>query len=298
MRWAAILACVAVLAAAAFFYATMPEPMPAVSVPAHDVDLANGERLFHIGGCMSCHAPDGADGTLPSGGPALATPVATFHPPNLTPDPETGIGEWSESDFLLAMRHGLSPDNRHYIPAFPYMHYARMPATDVLDLRGYLMSLEAVRSEARRPDFPLALPLEWLARRTTGLWKRLAFSPETFEPDPARTPAWNRGAYLVNAPGHCGECHTPRNFLMMPETDEHLAGGPHPEGEGTVPSLRNLIERERYEDAEDLALALQFGETFGYEDISSGGMGQVQMNISRLPPEDIAAIAEYLVSLE
>jgi mono/diheme cytochrome c family protein len=298
MRWAAILIGVAALAAAAFFYATMPEPMPAVSVPVHDVDLANGERLFHIGGCLSCHNPESGDDSLPSGGSALATPVATFYPPNLTPDPETGIGAWSETDFLIAMQHGLSPDYRHYVPAFPYMHYARMPVADVLDLKAYLMSLEPVRSQARRPEFPLGLPLEWLARRTTGLWKRIAFSPEPFEPDPSRSPAWNRGAYLVNGPGHCGECHTPRNLLMIPEDGEHLAGGPHPEGKGNVPSLRNLIGRERYKDTGDLTLALQFGETFGYEDISSGGMGSVQMNISRLPPEDIAAIAEYLVSLE
>jgi mono/diheme cytochrome c family protein len=298
MRWAAVLAGVAALAAAAFVHATMPEPMPVVSVPAHQADLANGERLFHIGGCLSCHAPDGADKSLPSGGAALATPVATFRPPNLTPDNETGIGDWSEADFLIAMRHGLAPDNRHYFPAFPYMHYARMPATDILDLRGYLMGLEPVRAQARETRFPLGLPLEWLARRATGLWKRLAFSPEPFEPDPSRNAAWNRGAYLVNGPGHCGECHTPRNLLMIPQADEHLMGGPHPEGDGTVPSLRNLVGRERYEDAEDLALALQFGETFGYEDVSSGGMGSVQMNISRLPPEDIAAIAEYLVSLE
>lgn len=298
MRWAAILAGVAALSAAILFYTTIPVPPPAVAVPAHDVDLENGERLFHIGGCMSCHAPDGPDDALPSGGAALGTPVATFYPPNLTPDLETGIGAWSEADFLLAMHHGLSPDNRHYVPAFPYMHYARMPAADVLDLRGYLMSLEPARSQARGPDFPLGLPLEWLVRRTTALWKRLAFSPEPFEPDPSREATWNRGAYLVNGPGHCGECHTPRNLLMIPKDGEHLAGGPHPEGEGTVPSLRNLVGRDRYEDAEDLALALQFGETFGYEDISSGGMGSVQMNISRLPPEDIAAIAEYLVSLE
>jgi mono/diheme cytochrome c family protein len=155
-----------------------------------------------------------------------------------------------------------------------------------------------VRSEARLPDFPLGLPLEWIARRGVGLWKRLAFSPRPIEPDPSRTPQWNRGAYLVNGPGHCGECHTPRNLLMIPKSGQDFTGGPHPEGKGKVPSLRDLLGRERYKDAQDLALALQFGETFGYEDISSGGMGSVQMNISRLPPEDIAAIAAYLVSLE
>jgi mono/diheme cytochrome c family protein len=155
-----------------------------------------------------------------------------------------------------------------------------------------------VRSETRAPEFPLAVPLDWLARRSIGLGKLGAKPQGPIEPDPSKSDSWNRGAYLVNAPGHCGECHTPRNFLMMPRTDARFAGGPHPEGEGKVRSLIDLIGRERYKDVADLTAALQFGETFGYENISRGGMGSVQINISKLPQQDIDAIAEYLASLK
>jgi mono/diheme cytochrome c family protein len=156
------------------------------------------------------------------------------------------------------------------------------------------MSLRAVRSPARAPSLPLAP----LVRRGVGLWKRIALGPPSFTPDPARGSTWNRGAYLANAPGHCGECHTPRNVLMVPDLTRSFAGGPHPGGEGHVPGLRRLVARKRYKDAGDLAAALQFGETFGYEHLSSGGMGRIQSNLALLPESDLRAIAEYLASLE
>jgi mono/diheme cytochrome c family protein len=221
--------------------------------------------------------------------------VGTFYPQNLTPDPETGIGDWSALDFVRAMRQGISPEGRHYFPAFPYTSYARMSLEDLLDLRAYLMSLPPVRSPERSAD----LFLESVARRSVGLWKRVAFEPASFAPDPGRSAAWNRGAYLVNGPGHCGECHTPRTLLMALDESRHLAGAPHPAGkaEGHVPSLRDMIERGRYSDAADLALALTWGETFGYDKLSSGGMAAIQINLGRLPEGDVQAIAEYLASL-
>jgi mono/diheme cytochrome c family protein len=136
-----------------------------------------------------------------------------------------------------------------------------------------------------------------LARRTVGLWKRLAFRNPEFRPDPARSAAWNRGAYLVHGPGHCGECHTPRNFLMVRDDTRWLEGGPHPRGEGQVPSLRDLLGRKRYADVADLELALQYGETLGYDKLSSGGMAEVQISLGRLPEVDLQAISEYLLSL-
>jgi len=104
--------------------------------------------------------------------------------------------------------------------------------------------------------------------------------------------------YLVEAPGHCGECHTPRSALMVPDDARYMAGGPHPGGEGSVPSLLGLVERGRYKDAADLTLAMQYGEAFGYDKLSSGGMGAIQANLARLPESDVQAIADYLVSLE
>jgi mono/diheme cytochrome c family protein len=297
-RTLAAIAFVLAVAAAAFWRLTRPDPLPAAAIPAHEVDLRNGETLFHAGSCLACHkAPEGAPGadrSLPAGGTPFPTPIGVFYPQNLTPDAETGLGRWSEVDFVNAMRRGLSPDGRHYFPAFPYASYRSMTMADLLDLRAYLASLPAVRSPAREADVPLVS----LARRGVGLWKRAAFRRPAFSPEAGRAPSWTRGAYLVNAPGHCGECHTPKDWLMVADESRHMTGGPHPGGEGKVPSLRGLLARKKYKDVDDLVLALQNGETLGYEDLSSGGMAAIQENVARLPDSDVRAIAEYLLSLE
>ena len=294
-RIAAALGAIALVAVAVFFLLSRPVPV-AVEVPAaHAADPANGKILFVAGGCLGCHRSDdeAVDEGLPAGGAPFPTPVGTFYPQNLTPDPETGIGSWTDVDFVTAMTRGLSPDGQHFFPAFPYTSYRRMPVEDLLDLRAYLRGLDPVHSPARPPE----VPLPWLARRGVGVWKRFGLEQGAFKPDPSRGDSWNRGAYLVNGPGHCGECHTPRNLLMVTDENRHLQGGPHPRGEGHVPDLNALIARGRYTDAADLALALTYGETFGYDKLSSGGMAGIQMNLARLPEADVRAIAEYLVSL-
>jgi mono/diheme cytochrome c family protein len=293
---AAAIASVLAVAAVGFWWLTRPDALPASAIPSRAPDLANGEVLYHAGSCFACHKPGAgaAQPSLPSGGTPFKTPIGTFYPQNITPDVETGIGRWSASDFVNAMTRGLSPDGRHYFPAFPYMAYRAMPLADLVDLHGYLMSLPPVKSIAPAHT----LPLVGLARRGVGLWKRLAFARAPFAPAPGGSDSLRRGAYLVNAPGHCGECHTPKDWLMREDLARHMAGGPHPGGEGKVPSLRGLLAREKYEDAADLALALEHGEEFGYEDISSGGMAAIQENLAKLPPSDRAAIAEYLLSLE
>jgi mono/diheme cytochrome c family protein len=145
---------------------------------------------------------------------------------------------------------------------------------------------------------PHSVPQLGLARRGVGLWKRIAFARPAFAPANEGSDSWKRGAYLVNAPGHCGECHTPKNWLMLEDLGRYLTGGPHPGGEGKVPSLRGLLAREKYEDVPNLTLALQNGEELGYEDLSSGGMGAIQENLATLPESDVRAIAEYLLSLK
>jgi len=292
----ATLAVVATAGVFAFLVLTRPNPIDAAAVPSHEPDRSNGEALYHAGSCFTCHAPPRetrGEKSLPSGGKPFPTPVGTFFPQNLTPDPETGIGRWSALDFVNAMWRGISPRGRHYFPAFPYTSYRFMRVEDVLDLRAYLMSLEPVRSPPREADVLFV----GLTRRGVGLWKRLALDDRTDAPDPSRGAAWNRGRYLVRGVGHCGECHTPRNWLMVLDEPRALAGAPHPRGEGQVPSLRGLVARERYKDAPDLVLAFQYGETFGYDKLSSGGMGDIQESLALLPEAELSAIAEYLISL-
>ncbi len=277
-------------------WASSPHHIDPASLPAHTADLANGERLYHISGCISCHHPAeeaGADKKLPSGGAPLVTPIGTLYPPNITPDQQTGIGSWSEASFVDAVQHGVAPNGAHYVPAFPYVSYGRMKTEDVLDIRAYLMTLPAVNAAAKPAD----IPFPWVIRRGVGLWQKMAMQPP-IAADPSQSESWNRGAYLVNGPGHCAECHTPRNVFMVMDQSRAFAGGPHPEGKGQVPSLRDLLGRKKYKDVDELADALKQGEEGFYNDLSKGGMAAVQHNISLLPDDDIHAIAEYIASLK
>lgn len=274
-----------------------PRPLDASALPRHTADLANGETLYNAAGCRSCHLPgpdlQGVDAATPAGGKPLKTPIGTLYPPNITADPDTGIGKWTDLDFVNAVQRGISPDGRHYIPAFPYTSYAHMRTEDVLDIRAYLATLPA----AKAVNKPQGIPAPAIIRRGLGLWKWIGLDTSMWQPDPAQSASWNRGSYLVTGPGHCAECHTPRTIFMTSDGSKAFMGGPHPEGEGKVPSLRDLIGRGRYKDAADIASALQYGEVMGYDKVSSGGMGQVQTNISKLPEDDIKAIADYIASL-
>jgi mono/diheme cytochrome c family protein len=287
------LALVAVSGLLIFWVASTPHPFVAADILAHTANLENGKLLYNIGGCISCHASE-ADAAVPAGGKPLVTPIGVLYPPNLTPDLETGLGKWSNVAFVNAMQKGLHPDGAHLIPAFPYTSYAHMKVEDVLDIKAYLDALPPV-SNVAKPNEVFALPV---VRRGLGVWKLIGLDDTQFVEDAAQTPSWNRGAYLVNSPGHCSECHTPRTIFMTSNKSRMFQGGPHPEGKGTVPSLRDLAERKRYKDVKDLVLAFQNGEELGYDKMSSGGMGEVRKNIARLPEADIAAIAEYVMSLK
>jgi mono/diheme cytochrome c family protein len=234
------------------------------------------------------------DAALPAGGTALKTPVGVLYPPNITPDAETGIGKWTDIQFVNAMQKGISENNEHLIPAFPYTSYAHMKVEDVLDIKAYLMTLTPVTNAVRDHDV-FALPI---IRRGLGAWKFIGLDETKTVSDASQTEGWNRGRYLVNGPGHCNECHTPRTLFMTSDMSKYLAGGPHPEGEGKVPSLIDLVGRGKYKDAADLTLAFQNGEMLGYTKMSSGGMGKVQTNLSKLPEADVKAIAEYITSLK
>jgi mono/diheme cytochrome c family protein len=291
------LALLAALGLVAFWGITRPRPLTADMLPQHTADLANGEKLFHAAGCHSCHLPSkesGLDSATVAGGTALHTPVGTLYPPNITPDAETGIGQWSDADFVNSMQKGIGKSGGHLIPAFPYTSYAHMKVEDVLDIKAYLMSLPAIKNAVPQHDV-LALPV---VRFGLGGWKFIGLDETKTVADATQSETWNRGKYLVDGPGHCSECHTPRTIFMTSDRSKYLAGGPHPEGDGKVPSLRDLVGRGKYKDPADLVSAFRFGEMMGYGKMSSGGMGKVQTNLSKLPESDLKAIAEYLVSLK
>ena len=256
--------------------------------------VERGAYIYALGGCESCHTDSENDGAPLAGGLAMQTPFGTFHTPNISPDPQHGIGGWSQQQFNTAMREGLSPDGEHYYPAFPYTAYTRMTEADLSDLKAYLDAQQPVAQPNREHDlsFPFSM------RSLLAGWKWLHFTPQRFVPFPTKSDGWNRGAYIVTGPGHCGECHTPRGRTGGLERDLMMAGNPEgPDGEA-VPGLRISTNRPfRMWDADDIAFALETGmKPDG--DFLGGSMGHVIDNsTSKLTEADRQAIAEYLIDI-
>ena len=281
----------AIVAAGAYWWLSAPGVAAVGTAPAHRPNLANGEVVFNAGGCASCHAvPNQPDRLRLGGGVALKSPFGTFYAPNISPDPNDGIGKWTETDFVNAVMHGTSPAGQHYFPAFPYTSYQHARREDVLDLFAYLKTLPPVAGKVREHDvgFPFNI------RRNIGIWKLLFAEGGTFVPDRTKSPQWNRGAYLVNSFGHCAECHSPRNALGGIIRGERFAGGPNPEGEGWVPNItqKGLAEWS----VKDIDYFLETGQ-MPDGDTAGGSMARVIRNTSQLSPADRAAMAEYLKSL-
>ena len=285
----------AVLAAAvgvpAFWFLTVPATIPASALVAHAPDLANGRTMFLIGGCASCHAvPKQKDDTRLGGGLALNSPFGVFYVPNISPDTKDGIGGWSEAQFVTAMVKGTSPSGEHLYPALPYTSYQRMRPDDLRDLFAYLKTLPAVAGKVRDHD----LPFPFNIRRTLGLWKLLFLDGKTFEPDAAQSAQWNRGAYLVNGPGHCAECHSPRNALGAIASGKRFTGGQSPTGQGGVPNITQ--GKLHHWTVEDFAEVLDTGMTPDSDRVG-GPMVEVVRNTSQLSAGDRAAMAAFLKSL-
>jgi mono/diheme cytochrome c family protein len=286
--------------ALAFFLLTMPQTLPASALPDHAPDVANGKTMFIAGGCAECHAvPAGAcddldikDEIVLAGGRCLKTDVGTFHVPNISPDKESGIGTWTTLDFVNAMKHGVAPGGVHLYPAFPYTSYQRMTLEDIVDLKAYLDTLPAVQSSV--PAHDLRFPYN--IRRAVGLFRRLYVDGKTFIPDPKASEAENRGAYLVLGPGHCGECHSPRNALGGIIASQTFAGARNPEGKGTVPNITPSDDGIGDWTEEDIAYLLETGSTPDF-DVIGETMVPVQENMARLSEDDRKAIAVFLKSL-
>jgi mono/diheme cytochrome c family protein len=285
---AAILIAVAI---GAFWVLTIPQIVPESTLQPHKSNLANGRTLFYVGGCASCHATPGQkDRTKLGGGLALKSPFGIFYPPNISSDPDDGIGAWTEAEFITATTKGTSPAGEHLYPAFPYTSYQRVSYRDLRDLFAFIKTLPAV--QGRAPEHELRFPFN--IRRLVGLWKLLFLDRQPFQPDPSKPDDWNRGAYLVNGAGHCAECHSPRNFLGGIITSERFAGAPNLEGKGWVPNItqKNLAKWS----VKDIAYLLETGFTLDGDSVGSS-MSEVVRNISQISADDRLAIATYIKSL-
>jgi len=285
---------VGILVVAVLVWLLVPFP---VTPPTVDV-AGNAERgayVLRMGGCASCHTDAANKGAFLAGGRPLATPFGTFYASNLTPDPESGIGGWSTGEFVQALTKGVSPEGHDYYPAFPYTSYANMTMQDLADLKAYLDTVEPVANPV--PPHELAFPFN--LRPLLKPWKAMFFRENGIEPDPSRSESWNRGAYLVRGPTHCGECHTQRNALGARDGSRHLAGNSDGPDRKPVPNITP------HEDdgiggwsPTDVSFALQTG-ILPDGDVLGGAMSEVvRDSTGHLTADDRAAIAEYVLSLE
>lgn len=282
-----ILGVVAIIGVAGW-YLSGPELLPDGALSGIEPDIQRGKWIFFASGCASCHsAPDatGEDKLTLSGGRRFETQFGTFIAPNISSDPEFGIGSWTTVDFANAVIFGTSPNNQHYYPAFPYASYVRMTLEDAVSLHAFMKALPSRQdpSAAHEVGFPFSM------RRTLGAWKTL-FVNSDWIVEGDLSEQQRHGRYLVEALGHCGECHTQRNPLGGLDYDAWLAGAPNPNGKGSIPAISP--DKLDWSEA-DIAEYLRSGFTPDY-DSAGGEMAEVIENTSRLSDTDRAAIAAYL----
>lgn len=282
--------------AAAFFMLSAPVRLaPKLLANLSPADPAHGETVFWASGCASCHAAPGAKtGERPvlSGGLELKSDFGTFVAPNISPDTQHGIGKWTLADFANAVMRGVSPDGRNYYPAFPYTSFSRMHPQDVADLFAFLKTLPPSANEPRETS--LAFP--YSIRRGVGLWKRLYLDPHPVVALNGASDAVLRGRYLVEGPGHCGECHTPRDPMGGLVLSKWLSGARMPDGKGKAPDI--TPHRSGIVDwtAEEIVSFFQTGFTPDFDSVG-GAMVEVQENLAHLPKSDLEAIAAYLKAI-
>lgn len=260
---------------------------------AEGVSIARGKYLFQAGACESCHSDVEHDGPFLAGGRAMKTDFGTFYTPNITPDPQTGIGRWTLEDFRRAMIEGTRPDGRPYYPVFPYRWYTGMTQEDIAALWAYLKSVRPVKNGVPPHDLNFPFNFRWLNR----VWKLINFDQGETVTDPSRPPSWNRGAYLVNHLGHCGACHTPKilgNFIEV----EFLAGSREIPGVLPAPNITPDVETGIGAwSLEDIVRALKRAMQPDGAPIRGPMAEYVLFGSSYLVEEDLGAIAVYLMSL-
>lgn len=285
-----VVTAVGVLAFLAFAWrpALPPIEPPAPSSFAAGV-VAWGEVLANAGNCATCHTAPG--GRPFAGGRSFrapfTNPIGTIYSSNITPDPDTGIGRWSEAAFARAMREGVARDGSHLYPAFPFDHFAKLSEADVSALYAYLMSVPPVRAVPPPTDLPFPLNV----RALLAAWKALYLDSRPFRADPSRSAQWNRGAYLVEVLTHCGACHTPRNIFGAEQVGHPLGGTGLIDG-WVVPALDRSVSPARWTE-EAFATYLRGGTTPRGRAI--GPMASVIHGLAKLPDRDIEAMATYLI---
>lgn len=285
-KFLTIIVLTGLVAVAAGLFLTRPKTVSPERFAALEGDAGRGETVFWAGGCASCHKAEGGEDSLAlPGGRRFVTQFGTFVAPNISPDPTQGIGGWTVVEFASALKEGTSPDGSHYYPSFPYGTYARMTDQDVADLWAFMQTLPA----QDRQNEPHDLGFPFNIRLSVGGWK-LLFLNDDWVMAEAGTPELKRGRYLVEALGHCAECHTPRNALGGLDTARWMAGAPNPSGKGTIPGI---APGKLDWAASDIAYYLETGFTPDF-DSAGGEMTEVIANMAKLSPEDRAAIAAYV----
>jgi mono/diheme cytochrome c family protein len=286
LRW---LVALGLVGAVGLWVLARPSGLPEAAVAGLTGDATRGEAVFWATGCASCHMAAGAKGEAQlvlSGGQRFPSDFGTFIAPNISQDPDAGIGGWTLLDLANAVTRGVSPEGAHYYPALPYASYAKMRLEDVADLHAFLQTLPAdpTPSQPHEMGFPFSL------RQTIGVWKLLYLNDDWAIPG-SLTPTAERGRYIAEAMAHCGECHTPRTMLGGMDSARWLAGAPNPSGEGRIP---NITPAKLGWTAPDIVQYLTTGFTPDYDSVG-GHMAHVVENMARLPEGDRQAVAEYLL---
>lgn len=276
----------------AYTILTEPKPLTEYAQTEWDGDLVRGERLFGIAGCAFCHsAPDATEdkALVLGGGRGFPTSYGTYFAPNISSDPEFGIGAWDSLMMINALKRGVSPQGTHYYPMLPYDSFARMDNKDIISILAYIKTLPATQTPSRDHN----LPLTFKSRRSIGIWKLLYLRENPVVPTSQQM---LRGRYLVEGPGHCAECHTPRNFLGGMKRDLWLSGRFNPEISTYYPNLTPHQDGLADWTIEDIAEYLAEGS--GPDNSASHGyMSRVIDSTSQLSERDRMAIAAYLKAI-
>ena len=253
-------------------------------------DAKRGEYLSKAGGCIGCHTETRKDAEPYAGGRALKTPFGTFYGPNITPHPQAGIGAWTEADFIRALREGKRRDGSNYFPAFPYPSFTRISDADLRDLWAYLRSLKPSAQPSKEHE--LGFLYRW--RFLVTFWKWLFLDIGPLASDPARSEPVNRGRYLTEALGHCGECHTPRNFFGGPRKSRYLGGAKLGDDVNAPNITPTRLKKYGAAELKDILTTALYPDG----DIMGETMSEVVKNTtSQLNASDLDALIAYLLSV-